>query len=537
MLGLLYRSRYVPALLMTVLGFIVMGYHPGAEDDGVYLAAVKSAASPALYPHDANFFKFQMRTSVFDTWMAHFVQLTGMSIGWAEMLFQFISLFLMMCACWTILSILFDEASARWGGLAMFAAMLTLPVSGTALYIADQYLHPRNPATALILFAAARIMVGRRWHAVPLLLLAFILHPLMGAFGISFCFVLSLFLSEPVRARIREFAPRMDSSADPAIPAAGFIPFGWVFEKPSQSFLDAVRTRHCYHLFEWTWYEWLGAIGPLVIFWFVLQSARRNGQTALARFTLAVLVYGVFHQLVALILLGPTGLEGLTTLEPMRFLQLIYVFLTLLGGAYLGKYVLQAKAWRWAAFLVVAGGGMMFAQRQLFASTEHIEWPGQSSKNPWLQAFDWARENTPTDAYFALDPNYMSAPEEDNHGFRALADRSVLADAVKDTAVITKAPELGPVWAKQVQATKGWEHFRLADYQRLQQEFGVNWVIVSYPAPLGLTCRWHNAQLSVCQIPSTLDGASAMKAIPRRSTQTTVEARAASTQQTGIHVE
>ena len=490
-------------LLFSLLGFLAMGYHPGAEDDGVYLSAVNAAVNPALYPHDAPFFQLQMRTSVFDTWMAHFVHFTGMSVAWSEFIWQFISVFLMVWACWTILSQFFEERSARWGGIAMFSAMLTLPVAGTALYIADQYLHPRNPATALILFAVCRILAGRRWQAVPLLLLAFVFHPLMGALGVSFCFVLSLTTYEPLHHQIRSWRERMVpvETADVATPAAAFFPFAWLFSKPSHTFLDAIATRHSYHLYDWTWYEWLGAIGPLVIFWAVARIARKQGQFALAHFAMAVLIYGAFQQGVAMIILGPEAPLSFSTLEPMRFLQLIYIFLTLILGAYLGKYVLGQKLWRWAFFLLLANGGMYFAQRQLFAGTEHIELPGRTSANPWLQAFQWIRHNTPEDAYFAIDPNYMSAPGEDNHGFRALAERSVLADADKDTAVVTKAPELGPVWKQQVDATAGWSHFQLADFEHLKSQFGVNWVMVRIPQPAGLNCQWHDSEFAVCRIP------------------------------------
>jgi hypothetical protein len=144
---------------------------------------------------------------------------------------------------------------------------------------------------------------------------------------------------------------------------------------------------------------------------------------------------------------------------------------------------------------------MFIAQRQLFASTEHIEIPGRTSSNPWLQAFRWIRHNTPTNAYFAVDPNYIAASGEDYHSFRALAERSVLADALKDTASVTKEPALGPAWDKQVQAQAGWPAFKLADFQRLKAQFGVNWVLVNYPQTPGLLCAWHNSTLTVCQVP------------------------------------
>lgn len=498
---------WLPVLLITSLGFLVMGYHPGAEDDGIYLAAIKADLNPSLFPHDAAFFQLQMRTSVFDTWMAAFIRGTGMQLPWAELLWQVLSILLLIRACWSIASRLFEEAAARWAGVAMVAALFTLPVAGTALYIMDQHLHPRGLATAMVLFAVSRILAGKRWQAVPFAALAFVLHPLMGALGISFCCVLSLTMLESLPAWLRGLRERLSRSVakelpkEIASPVAAFIPFGWVFRPPSESWLEALRSRHWFRLYQWTWYEWLGAIGPLLIFWFILRSAQRRGETLLARFAMAILLYGIFQQCVAMIILGPPALIGFSTFEPMRYLHLVYIFMALLGGAYLGKYILKRKAWRWAVFLLAANGGMFASQRQLFADVPHLELPSTRSDNPWLQAFAWIKQNTPADAYFALDPNYMADPREDYHSFRALAERSALSDAIKDTSVVTKVPELGPVWRQQQLAQSGWSHFNLSDFERLKAEFGVNWVLISYPEQIGLYCRWHNGTLSVCQIP------------------------------------
>jgi hypothetical protein len=144
---------------------------------------------------------------------------------------------------------------------------------------------------------------------------------------------------------------------------------------------------------------------------------------------------------------------------------------------------------------------MFASQRALFAATPHFEFPGTRPTNPWLESFAWIRNNTPVNAYFALDPKYLAAPGEDYHSFRALAERSMLADMIKDPAVVTQVPELGRDWEKQTEAQVGWQHFELRDFQRLKSDFGVDWVLVSYPEPAGLDCKWHNARLSVCQIP------------------------------------
>ena len=476
-----------------------MGYHPGAEDDAVYLSAVKADLNPTLYPHNAAFFQLQMRSSTFDIWMAHFVRWSGIPVAWSELLWQWMAIFLVVWACWSIVRQLFEETAARWAGVAMVAAMLTLPVAGASISIMDQYLHSRNLAAALILFGVARIVAGKSWQAVPLLGVAFVLHPLMGAFSVSFCIVLTLTLSEAVHVRLRSLRTRL--IAEGAAPVAAMIPFGWIFDPPSPTWLEALNTRRWFRVYKWKWYEWVGAIAPLALFWLVGQLARKRGETRLARFAMAIFIYGVFQQAVAMLILGPRRLIGLSALEPMRYLHLVYVFMALVGGAYLGRYVLKAHVWRWALFLLLANGGMWLAQRQQFPASDHLELPFTVSANPWLQVFAWVRQNTPTEAYFALDPQYMAAKGEDFHSFRALAERSQLADGIKDTSVVSKVPELGPAWKRQSEAGKGWEHFQLADFERLKTEFGVDWALVTYPAPAGLECVWHNEALTVCRIP------------------------------------
>jgi hypothetical protein len=468
-------------LLFTALGFLVMGYHPGLEDDGIYLAAVKADLNPALFPYNANFFRLQMEATLFDGWMAHFVRWTGMPVAWAELFWQLVSLFLILWAVKKIANRLFAEETARWAGVAMVAAMFTLPVSGIALYMTDQHLHPRNLATAMILLAIWRILNAKRWQAAPLLLVASLLHPLMAAFGISFCFFLTIALLDSARTWVR--ALRNSTAA--------FMPLGWVFEPADPAWRKALNTRTYFDLYKWSWYEWLGALAPLLLFGLLWRVARMRGETLLARFAAAAFAYGVFHQALAMVLLWPISLVRLAPLQPMRYLHLLYFLFVLTAGCLLGKFVLKRSAWRWAVFLLLANGCMFAWQRAEFRGSQHLELPGRRPVNPWPQAFAWIRTNTPENAYFALDPHFMEAPGEDYHAFRALAERSQMADAVKDAAVVTQVPELGPVWARQVAAAEGWRNFKLADFERLKAAFGVDWVLVSYPQPAGLVCRWH----------------------------------------------
>ena len=220
-------------LAFSLLAMATMGYHPGIEDDGVYLTAVKSDLNPALYPHDSAFFRVQLQATLFDKWVAAFIRFTHMPISATELLFQFVSILLIILGCWSIARVLFDDERAQWAGVALTAAMMTLPVAGTALYLADQHLHPRNVATALVLLAVSRILVGKRWQAVPLLLLSFVLHPIMATLGISFCFFLSMAMLEPVHVWLRSLRDSL----------AAAVPLGWIFESPTPIWHRALQTR------------------------------------------------------------------------------------------------------------------------------------------------------------------------------------------------------------------------------------------------------------------------------------------------------
>ena len=60
--------------------------------------------------------------------------------------------------------------SASW--VALVAALLTLPVAGTALYVMDQYLNPRNLAAFAGVFAVVRVLEKKFLRALACLIFA-----------------------------------------------------------------------------------------------------------------------------------------------------------------------------------------------------------------------------------------------------------------------------------------------------------------------------------------------------------------------------
>ena len=470
---------------------MVEGYHPGVEDDAVYLSAIRYRLNPRLYPHDFRWFTLQMQASIFDRFMAAWVRITHIPVAYSELLGQCLAAFFILWGCWALARRCFSSETGPWAATALVGALFTLPVAGTALYIFDQYFHPRAIASGLILAAILAVLDRRIVRASLLLVLAMIVHPIMGVFGVSYCAI--LWIADWLEKR------RAARPVPAAAMALGLVPM-WIFEGTSAAWRQALNTRNYYFLGRWTWYEWLGAIGPIVILWWMARYARRTNRPVMARLAGCGAFFAVFQLVAACIVLLTPALIRLMPMQPMRYLHLVYILMAIFAGGFLGENLLRNRPWRWLALFVPLCLGMFIGQRALFPGTAHIELPWVASSNPWLEAFTWVRENTPVDAYFALDPYYMQLPDEDYHSFRALAQRSELADAVKDAAVATQVPELAPLWQQQTAAVAGWRHFKKADFLRLQSELGVNWIVIRGPGVPGLQCPYRNQAVAVCRL-------------------------------------
>ena len=479
---------YLFLLLLTVAALFVHGYHPAAEDAEIYIPGIKKLLYPALYPFGTEFFLNHARLTLFDELIAASVRLSHLSFDLTIFLWYAASIFLTLLACWQLSGECFTEHNARWGGVVLVAALLTLPVAGTSLYIADPYLTSRSLSTFALLFAVWNAWKERHAAWMAWSAAALCIHPLMGVFGISYALLL---LSMKRRGST---VAKMPTSFPLAIPLAGLITVS------SDAYRVAVRTRSYFFILQWQWYEWAGIFAPLVLLWLFSRISRKNKLPASDIISRSLIVYSLFYFVAAMVLTIPERFQTLVRFQPMRSLHLLYILLFLLGGGLLGKWVLKRYAWRWIVLFLPVCGVMYFVQRQLFPTSPHIEWPGVAQANDWLQAFDWIRRNTPIDALFAINPNYMEM--DDQHGFRAMAERSRLADAIKDSGAVTMFPDLPSAehWLEQTRAQRGWEHFQKADFLRLNQIYGVSWIVIERSATITLDCPYKNPTLRVCRV-------------------------------------
>lgn len=482
-------------MLLTLLGLLAHGYHLGFEDGAVYLPAIKYHLDPALYPHDSIFFIKQMRFTVYPDAMALLVRLSHLGLERAMFFTHVFSIFLVLFGCLRVSKKMFASPEARWSSVTLIAALLTLPVAGTALMLVHQHLHPRSLAAAFTLFAIAEALDGRLLKAAVWTLPAVLLNPLLACPGVFFAAILAWRRQSASRGAKEQIEP---------IFAAGAVSVNDLWREVTQGY---------FYLSRWTWYELVGLAAPLAI---LFSISRTRPSNTLPGFNLVVSqtpVFGLCFAALSLALCAPS-LERLAPLQPMRAFHLVYLVLFLVIGGLVGEYVLKRKPLRWALFFLPIFVVMFSVQAYRYPASDHIEWPGIKPRNQWVQAFNWVRGNTPKDAFFALDPGYMEIRGEDLHGFRALAERSRMCDTLKDKVVVSvmfaagqittdgwsMASETALNWHDQVTALRDWKNFGPEDFRRLRKRFGVGWVILEKPEASGLPCVYENDAVKVCRI-------------------------------------
>jgi hypothetical protein len=468
---------------------LIHGYHPFSEDAEIYLPGVQKILHPELFPTGQVFFRSYASMTLFPNVVAFSLRVTHLPVEVGLFLWHLASIFLLLLACWELSGLLFSNMRARWCGVCLVAALLTIPVAGTALYILDQYVNPRNLAAFAGIFVLVRTLERKYVRAFCWVAFAACMHPLMWVFPFSFCVLLVV---------MERLEGRWSTKS-----AAGFAALLWIPLSPAASaaYHEAAK-RHGYHYIQnWTWYELAGIIAPLALFWWFARTARRRQWPVVERVSRAFVVYGLIHLVAALVVDLPAGFEALARLQPLRCLHFLYIVMFVMIGGLLAEYVLRGRAWRWLLLFVPLGLGMFIGQRALFPASAHVEWPGVAPKNPWAQAFVWIRHNTPVNAAFTIDPEYMDIAGEDEIGFRCLAERSHLADGIKDNGVVSMFPALAEEWWAQVQAQTPWKSFRAEDFLRLKNKYGVSWVVVQQPGVAGLDCSYQNSAVRVCRIP------------------------------------
>jgi len=479
------RSRIFA--LLTPLVLVVHGFHPLADDGAVYVTGIKKLANPSLYQADAVFALSPTHLSIFAHVLAIPLHRGLLPLPALLLVCHLASIFLFLLGCWRVAERIFPADCSRWGAVLLAACCFTLPVAGTSLCIMDPYVTARSFSTPLSLFALAAVLDEQWMQCAGWLALAALLHPLMAIYAAIAVFTVAIAKSGRWGFLII------------------FLCLGWILcavifmrthpAEHTSAFNLAALSRSYFFLSSWRWYEYPGLLIPMLL----LGIAGARNRTPAGILAIAAFTLGAGALLISICFVHRNGSLWLARLQVLRSFQFVYIAGVLLLGGWLGALAQRHRLAIGALYLSIALA-LFAGQRLNYPASSHVEWPYRAPHNPWQQAFLWIRANTPRDALFALDNDYIEGPGEDAQGFRATAERSTVADYFKDGGIASNFSQAALPWLQGSQAT-----FQLnsaTDAERFNRllPLGVTWIVLPTQASTALTCPFSNAVARVCRL-------------------------------------
>lgn len=503
-------NLFSPAALttfLTIIAVLVHGYHPYAEDAGVYLPGVLKLLHPDLYPSWTGFATAQSRFSLFAPAIAALVRVSGVSVAVCMFGIYVLSIWMTIYAAWKLITRCTRNIEAHLAAVSILALCLTTPIAGTSLMLMDPYVTARTISTPCSVFALVGAMdlissfnrVGRfPLRSIALcggsLLIAVLMHPLMAAYAAGCVLLLVCSSIDDLRFRMIAFA----GVALLSVTTGAVI--NLVAPTQPAGYADIAMTRSYWFLSTWHWYEIAGLILPLPLLLGIAplhaifnEHARWLAQMAVSAGVIGLTVSLLFaHQWCRCYFVA--------MLQPLRIFQMVYIVLILLLGSVLASSLLKNSVTRWAVTLGVLAALMFFVQIRTFPHSSHLEFPWAHPMNDWERGFVWIRDNTQKNSAVAIDADYINSPGEDAQNARAITERSLPPDEAKDGGLAAIEPDLSSEWiaGEQMQTDLA----TISDTERLARlrQVRVEWLVLPVHSATELPCPYQNNLMKVCQI-------------------------------------
>lgn len=492
---------------LTLAVLLIHGYHPLAEDGGLYVAGVEWRLNPSLFPRFTEFVSEHVHFSVFAPAVSAITRVSHLSLLAVLLLIQIFSITLMLTAGRALLRRITTNERAQLAGLGMLVALWSVPVAGTSLLLMDPYVTARSFSTPLSLWALAfalddwRIKPQSGFGCALLIVLAAAFHPLMAGYALGLIIVVRAMRNPRSISRLATFGVLVFAAA--VLLQAHSAP-------DSPSVVLAAQSRYYWFLSQWHWYELFGLVGPLLVLLLVRYPNRNGIRSPGETIATAAIYYGCFAVVMTAALAHESyAAHVIARLQPLRAFLMIYVAMLLLLGAFVQRAFerlaspgLGILRFAIVPLLFTGAFAMFLTERSNFPESPHVElpWQLQRSQNPWFRAFLWCRNNAPQNALFALDANYITVPGEDAQTFRAIAQRSVLPDFSKDGGEAAITPRLAGEWVAGFTAQLNMDQQTASQLREHLAPLGVDWVILRANSPASLNCPYENGLLKVCRL-------------------------------------
>lgn len=487
---------------------MIQGFHPFAEDGGVYLPGILKLLHPDLYPTWTGFVTAQSRFSLFAPIVATFARFSGSNFVACIFAVYCVTIWTTLFAGWQIVSRCCRRREVRIAAVTIFALCLSIPIAGTSLMLMDPYVTARSISTPCSLLSIVGVLdllsdlsqsgqfrIQSLVICTVSLLIAVIMHPLMAAYTAGCIILLACASIASRKAKlVALISVGLSSIAVAAI-------LNLVSSMPPAGYKAIALSRYYWFLSAWHWYEIMGLGAPLILLFALTRHSNNLNERArwLAQMAIFAGLIGIAVSVLFVHQSGRTYVVAM--LQPLRIFQMVYIIMILLLGTALANSTLKRYSLSWSVLFIGLAGLMLFVQVRTFPHSSHLELPWLTPKNDWERGFVWIRNNTPVEATFALDAHYIASADEDAQNFRAIAERSSLPDYDKDGGIAAIEPDLTNEWitGEGIQTNLS----MMNDSQRKSRlvDEGVGWLVLPRNSGTAFPCPYQNRSMKVCRIP------------------------------------
>ncbi|WP_158749768.1 hypothetical protein, partial [Acidobacterium sp. S8] len=324
--------------ILTPCVLFIHGYHPFADDAGIYVAGICKMLDPSLFTIDSSVVVAHTQWSIFSHIFAWALRITHIPLEIGLLAAYFLSIFAFLTGCLRLSRGIFKDPNLQWGATLFAGALFTLPVTATALSVMDPYVTARSFSTPFSLFALAACL-GRDWKRAALwFLVAATLHPLMAAY-------LGTFLVTLIFVMERRWV-WLATACLSVFTGCALVHFVTRYSPLPYGYREAVLTRDYFFLSNWHWYGLVGLLVPLL---FMLLAAIRCSNVAVRNLCIACVVTGSAAIVISSFFVHTSGNFLLARLQPLRSFELIYLSGILLLGGFFAQYLRGKRAFVGAA--------------------------------------------------------------------------------------------------------------------------------------------------------------------------------------------
>jgi hypothetical protein len=434
------RSRAQAWLLAALAGLLFFGlvtansagYRYGISDQAFYIPAIEADAKPGLFPRDSAVFGPQSTLTVSDELAATVARLTGQPLPRLFLAGYVLTVALFVAALWLIGGSLYHSA---WTTIALGLALtFRHRIAKTGVNTFEGYFHPRMLAFALGLVAVGALLRRRRLVAWALALAAVAIHPTTGMWFAIWLAVADVAASP----RVWRLAAIL---AGVAVLAGAWLvfmgPLAGRLAVMDHEWIAVFSDRDYLFPTDWKPGTWaVNAIAPLLVAG-IYRWRKSLGLTSAAERGVVIgcgVLIGVFLAslpFIAARIALAVQLQTSRVLWQADVLATIYLVWAFVEAPWPRLQVSAALRQRGVVALLaiasLARGGYILRVEHANALVA----VGLPSTD-WQRTAEWARQQTPIDAHFLVDPEHTW-----RYGvsFRIAASRDVYLERAKDAAI------------------------------------------------------------------------------------------------------